>query len=55
MASLASSAVESNQCCRRDKAKALRQQIDDRLDVLAKAVDEVRASELFKQYLDVQA
>ncbi len=39
----------------RDKAKALRQTIDDRLEQLAKAVDDVRASELFKQYLDVQA
>ncbi len=38
-----------------DKAKALRQTIDDRLEQLAKAVDDVRASELFKQYLDVQA
>ena len=38
-----------------DKAKALRKTIDDRLMQLAKAVDEVRASELFKQYLDVQA
>ncbi len=38
-----------------DKAKALRKTIDDRLEQLAKAVDDVRASELFKQYLDVQA
>jgi hypothetical protein len=38
-----------------DKAKALRQRIDDSLDTLAKAVDEVRASETFKAYLDVQA
>ncbi len=38
-----------------DKAKVLRQTIDDRLEQLAKAVDDVRASELFKQYLDVQA
>ena len=36
MASLARSPLESNQYCRRDKAKALRQQIDDRLDLLAK-------------------
>ncbi len=40
---------------RRDKAKALRKTIEDRLDVLAKAVDDVRASEMFRQYLDVQA
>ena len=36
-----------------DRARALRRQIDDRLDVLAKAVDEVRASEMFRQYLEV--
>ena len=39
----------------RDRAKALRQAIDDRLEQLAKAVDDVRASEMFRQYLDVQA
>ncbi len=38
-----------------DKAKVLRKTIDDRLEQLAKAVDDVRASELFKQYLDMQA
>ncbi len=38
-----------------DKAKELRQQIDDRLDTLAKAVDDVRASETFRQFLAVQA
>jgi len=55
MTSLARSPRGSNQYCPKAKAKALRQQIDDRLDVLAKAVDDVRASEIFKQYLDVQA
>ncbi len=39
----------------KDKAKALRQRIDDSLDGLAKAVDDVRASETFRQFLDVQA
>ncbi len=39
----------------KDKAKALRKRIDDSLDVLAKAVDDVRASEVFRQYLAVQA
>ena len=39
----------------RDKAKALRQTIDDRLEQLAKAVDDVRASEMFRDYLNVQA
>ncbi len=38
-----------------DKGRELRQRIDDRLDHLAKAVDDVRASETFKQYLAVQA
>ncbi len=38
-----------------DKAKALRKRIDDSLDTLAKAVDDVRASEAFKAYLAVQA
>ena len=38
-----------------DKAKALRKRIDDSLDTLARAVDEVRASESFRRYLDVQA
>ena len=40
---------------RKDKAKELRQQIDASLDTLAKAVDDVRASDTFRQYLDVQA
>ncbi len=39
----------------KEKANALRQRIDASLDTLAKAVDEVRASETFKAYLDVQA
>jgi len=39
----------------KDKAKQLRQRIDDSLDTLAKAVDEVRASETFRAYLEVQA
>ncbi len=38
-----------------EKAKQLRRNIDESLDVLAKAVDDVRASETFRQYLDVQA
>ena len=39
----------------KDKAKALRKTIDDRLEQLAKAVDDVRASEMFREYLNVQA
>ena len=54
MASLAESPPNRNGKSN-DKAKALRQTIDDRLEQLAKAVDDVRASELFRQYLDVQA
>ncbi len=38
-----------------DKAQALRQRIDASLEVLAKAVDDVRASDVFRQYLAVQA
>ncbi len=54
MASLAESPAHRNGKSR-DKAKVLRKTIDDRLEQLAKAVDDVRASELFRQYLDVQA
>ncbi len=54
MASLTDSPARRNGKSK-DKAKALRQTIDDRLEQLAKAVDDVRASELFRQYLDVQA
>ncbi len=38
-----------------DKAKELRARIDDSLSALARAVDEVRASDTFRQYLEVQA
>ncbi len=38
-----------------DKAKELRQRIDARIDALAHAVDDVLASDTFKQFLDVQA
>ena len=37
-----------------EKAQALRQQIDESIDVLAKAVDDVRASDVFRQYLATQ-
>ncbi len=39
----------------RERAKELGARIDQSLDALAKAVDDVRASEAFRQYLDVQA
>lgn len=39
----------------KDKAKALRASIETDLEALAKAVDDVRASEMFTRYLDVQA
>ena len=40
---------------KQDKTKELRARIDKSLDTLAKSVDEVRASETFKAYLDMQA
>ena len=39
----------------KDKAKALRARIDENVEALAKAVDDVRASDTFRAYLDVQA
>ena len=39
----------------KDKAKAMRARIDDSVEALAKAVDDVRASSTFQAYLDVQA
>ena len=39
----------------KDKAKELRQRVDASIETLARAVDEVRASETFRAYLDVQA
>ncbi|NOT00659.1 MAG: DUF1738 domain-containing protein [Phycisphaerales bacterium] len=38
-----------------DRARALRERITDHVDALAKAVDDVRASESFRVFLDVQA
>lgn len=46
---------ETMNTTKQNRSKELRQQIDDRVDVLAKAVDDIRASEAFKDYLDVQA
>jgi len=39
----------------KDKAKALRARIDDSVEALAHAVDDVRASDTFRAYLDIQA
>ena len=39
----------------KEKAKELRGKIDTSLDTLAKAIDSVRASEAFMQFLDVQS
>ncbi len=36
-------------------AKELRQRIDGHIEALAKAVEDVRASDDFRRYLDVQA
>ncbi len=55
MTSLAETQSREHGSDRKDKAKELRRQIDDSLDTLAKAVDDVRSSEAFKAYLDVQA
>ncbi len=56
MASLAESRVRGKgQSNGTDKAQALRQRIDASLEVLAKAVDDVRASDVFRQYLATQA
>ena len=40
---------------RKDKVKRWRETVDRSLDTLARAVDDVRASETFKAYLAVQA
>ncbi len=55
MTSLAESRKCEHGSDRKDKATELRRRIDDSLDTLARAVDEVRASEAFRRYLDVQA
>ena len=55
MTSLAESQSREHGSDRKDKAKELRRRIDDSLETLATAVDEVRASEMFKAYLNVQA
>ncbi len=56
MPSLAESRARGKgQSNRTDKAQALRQRIDASIDTLAKAVDDVRASETFRQFLAVQA
>jgi len=47
--------VNESKSTGKDKAKALRERIDVMVDGLAKAVDDVRASDTFKSYLDVQA
>ncbi len=39
----------------KDRAKALRASIDGHVEALARAVDDVRASDTFRAYLDVQA
>ena len=55
MASLPNARTDGKRVSRTDKAKELRKRIDDSLDTLARAVDDVRASAAFKAYLDVQA
>ena len=55
MTSLAERPQTENPQTPQERAKALRQQIDGQLDTLARAVDDVRASEMFQRYLEVQA
>ena len=55
MTSLAVASARDNPNGPDDKAKALRLTIDASIETLAKAIDEVRASETFRAYLDVQA
>ena len=55
MASLPNARTDGKRVSRTDKAKQLRKRVDDSLDTLARAVDNVRASETFRQYLDTQA
>jgi antirestriction protein ArdC len=55
MQTISFSSAENNGSEAKDKAKALRARIDDNVEALAKAVDDVRASETFQAYLNVQA
>ncbi len=55
MTSLAESPRTATETGRTNPAKELRQRIDDHIEALAKAVDDVRASDDFRRYLDVQA
>jgi len=52
MSSLQNPRAKSNA---NEKTKALRATIDDSVELLAKAVDEVRASDMFRRFLDTQA
>lgn len=54
MQSISSHAPKDNENSK-DKAKAMRARIDESVEALAKAVDDVRASSTFQAYLDVQA
>ena len=55
MTILAESPRTATEPGRTNPAKELRQRIDDHIEALAKAVDDVRASDDFRRYLDVQA
>ena len=55
MTSLSHSRPAANYHSQQDKRAELRQRITDSLDVLAKSVDDVRASDTFRAFLDVQA
>ena len=55
MTILADARGNSTQTTREDRTKALRKTIETSVEALAAAVDEVRASDMFRAYLDVQA
>ena len=55
MTSLPESPCATTEASRTNPAKELRQRIDGHIEALAKAVDDVRASDDFRRYLDVQA
>jgi hypothetical protein len=54
MQSISSHAPKDNENSK-EKARAMRARIDESVESLAKAVDDVRASATFQAYLDVQA
>ena len=52
---VSASPCATTEASRTNPAKELRQRIDGHIEALANAVDDVRASDDFRRYLDVQA